>query len=353
MIGTSSGIIHRPQINLSRPTSSRMWLVSCCALLGIVQSALTDQGASLIIAFTAIVSAVAIDLLLHLRLKNFSLKDGSSIATALIFSLLMPNTIHPLVVVIGIAFALIVIKYSFGGLGANWMNPAAGAWLFAVFSWPLLFSEAFQNTPLILINDALSQNIADPQGSPLNILKLSGFTGTAEDSSVTSMLNSTIFSVFGTKLPDGYIDLFIHRGSGIIADRGLLALLVGSIILTASQISRFWIPAIYLGVYAILVRIFGALPFGGQLGSGDVLFGLLSGGVIVAAFILLADPATGPKSTVGAVIASIAAGYVTFVFRYQVLLPYGAIFAIVLVNIITPLIKSVESRYLYENRRKP
>jgi electron transport complex protein RnfD len=352
MIGTFSGIVHSPQINLSRSTLSRMWLVNCCALLGIIQSALTDQGASFVVAGTALISAIIIDLLVHIPSKKFSLKDGSTIATALIFTLLMPNRIHPLIVIIGIAFALLVIKYSFGGLGANWMNPAAGAWLFVTCCWPLLFSEAFKDMPLYIINDALGRNISDPQGSPLNILKLSGFTGTTQDTSITATLNSSFLRLFGTKLPDGYIDMFIHRGSGIIADRGLLALLAGSIILTASQISRFWIPAIYLGVYAILVRIFGALPFGGPLGSGDVLFGLLSGGVIVAAFILIADPSTGPKSSAGAIIASIIAGCFTFIFRYQALIPYGAFFAVVLLNIITPLIRSLESRILYESRRK-
>ncbi len=347
---TSAGIVYRPQINLSRSTSSRMYLVSCCAALGIIQSALTDKGASLVIALTAVVSAVAVDLLIHIRSKKFSLKDGSTIATALIFTLLMPNHIHPFAAVIGMAFALLVIKYSFGGLGANWMNPAAGAWLFVFCCWPLLFKEAFHDIPLEIINNALERNITDPQGSPLSILKLSGFTGTAGDASITSQMNSVFFRLFRTKLPDGYFDLFIPAGSGIIADRGLLALLAGSIILTASQISRFWIPALYLGTYAILVRIFGALPFGGTLGNGDVLFGLLSGGIVPAAFILLADPATGPKSTIGTIVISTAAGYVTFVFRYQALLPYGAVFSVILINVLTPIIRSLESRYLYECR---
>jgi electron transport complex protein RnfD len=329
-----------------------MWLLNCCALLGIVQSGLTDQGASFVLALSALLTAIAIDLLVYLPSRKFSLKDGSTIATALIFTLLVPNTIHPIVVVIGVAFALLIIKYSFGGLGSNWMNPAVGAWLFVICAWPLLFNEAFKDMPLYIINDALGRNITDPQGSPLNILKLSGFTGTAQDITITSMLNSTLLRFTGTKLPDGYIDLFIQRGNGIIADRGLLALLAGSILLIASQISRSWIPAIYLGTYAVLVRIFGALPFGGLLGGGDVLFGILSGGVIVAAFMLLADPVTGPKSTVGSIIASVAAAYFTFVFRYQAMLPYGAFFAIVFLNMLTPLIRKLESRCLYENRRK-
>lgn len=352
MIGASHNIFHRPQINLSRSTASRMWIVSCCALLGIVQSALTDQGSSLVLALTALISAVAVDLLAHLKSKNFSLKDGSTVATALIFTLLMPNRIHPLTVVIGIIFALLVIKYSYGGLGANWMNPAAGAWLFSLCCWPLLFSDAFKEMPLHLLHDALERNITDPQGSPLNILKMTGFSGTAKDVSITSMMNSTFLRLFGVKLPDGYIDLFFQRESGIIADRGMLGLLAGSIILTAAQINRFWLPAIYLAVYAVLIRIFGAIPFGGDLGGGDVLFGLLSGGTIVTAFLLLTDPVTGPKSAIGGAVAVIIAGCLSFIFCYKAMFPYGAIFAAVFLNLCIPLIKSMESRFLYASKRE-
>jgi electron transport complex protein RnfD len=352
MSRTSLSIFQRPQINLSRSTANRMWLVNSCASLGIIQSALSDQGASLIVALAAIISAIVIDMLVHLKSKDFSLKDGSTIATALIFTLLMPNRIHPLIVIMGIAFALLLVKYSFGGLGANWMNPAAGAWLFVVCAWPILFSEVFKEMPLYILHDALERNITDPQGSPLNILKITGFSGTAEDTAVTAMMNSSIFRFFGVKLPDGYVDLFIMRGNGIIADRGLGALLIGSILLTASQLSRFWLPAIYLGVYAILVRLFGAIPYGGPFGSGDILFALFSGGVIVSAFFLLTDPVSGPKSAAGAIIAAIAAACFTFIFRYKAMLPFGAFFAIVFLNMFIPLIKRLESRCFYKSRRK-
>lgn len=351
MLGKSTVIAQSPQINLSRPTQSRMWLVNCCAVLGIIQSALTDRGASLAVASAAVITAVCIELLMNLRTKKNTLKDGSTLATALIFTLMMPNQIHPMVVVFGVAFAIIVIKYCFGGLGANWLNPAVGGWLFVRLSWPVIFSEALGNTPLFIINDALARNISDPQGSPLAILKMAGFTGSSLDTSLTSMLNTSLLRFTGAKLPDGYIDLFIQGGPGVIADRGLLALLVGSIILTASQISRFWVPAFFLGVYALFVRVFGAVPYGGSIGNGDVLFGLLSGGIIVTAFILLADPATGPKSAVGAAAASIFAGCFTFVFRYQGMAPYGGFFSIALLNALIPLLRGLESHYFYETRR--
>jgi electron transport complex protein RnfD len=126
----------------------------------------------------------------------------------------------------------------------------------------------------------------------------------------------------------------------------LLALLLGTIIMTAGQASRFWIPLAYLTVYGLLVRLFGALP-GAGFGAGDVIFGLFSGGTLVAAFILIADPSTGPKSFPGMVIAALLGGVLSFLFRYPGFESYGAFFAVAVLNALSPLFRSVETRFLF------
>jgi electron transport complex protein RnfD len=164
------------------------------------------------------------------------------------------------------------------------------------------------------------------------------------DASWTSLLNRTIFSLTASELPVGYIGLLAYSGPGIIADRGLFALLFGTIIITAGQVSRFWIPLAYLGVYSLLVRVFGALP---GVGAGDMLFGLFSGGTLVAAFILIADPSTGPKSSLGMVIAALLGGILSFVLRYVGFEPYGAFFAVAVLNALSPLFRYFETRFLF------
>ena len=163
-------------------------------------------------------------------------------------------------------------------------------------------------------------------------------------------LNNTIFSVFVAEIPAGYLDLFGSRYPGIIADRGILALLLGTIIISTAQVSRFWIPAVYIAVFGILVRIGGALPFGGFPGDGDVLFALCSGGTLVAAFFLAADPSTGAKSNRGMFLAAALAGAIAFLFRYFGAEPYGAVFALLFVNAMLPLIRIVENNRLYEKQ---
>jgi len=144
------------------------------------------------------------------------------------------------------------------------------------------------------------------------------------------------------------MDLFVSRLPGIIADRGILALLAGTIIITASQVNRSWIPVVYLAVFGILVRFAGALPFGGVQWNGDVLFALCSGGTLTAAFFLAADPATGAKSSGGIFLAAVAGGVLAFLFRFYGAEPYGAFFAAVLINATLPLMRILENRRLYE-----
>jgi electron transport complex protein RnfD len=345
-----------PQVNLARSTAGRMWLVSLCAFMAVVQSSLTDHFSSLVVALSAVMAAVLTEfIILHKRGKLFSLKDGSAVASALILALLLPNRISPLYAVMGAVFAMAVVKHSFGGLGSNWLNPAAGGWLFIRFSWPAAFNTALEGSPLSLFTGGLSKGFANPQGSPLGILKIDSgglFAGpSAVDSLLRSFLNTFVFSLTGAELPGGYIDLFAFPGAGIIADRGVLALLLGTIVITASQVNRAWVPAVWLAVFGFLVRLAGALPYGGAWWSGDILFALCSGGTLAAAFLLAADPATGAKSNWGVLTAALTGGGIAFLFRYSGAEPYGAVFAVVLVNALLPLVRRLESRRLYERRK--
>ncbi|MDR1587098.1 MAG: RnfABCDGE type electron transport complex subunit D [Treponema sp.] len=348
----------KPQVNLARSTAGRMWLVSLSAFMAIVQSAVSDNFSSLIVALSAVAAAVLTEfLILKKRGMAFSLKDGSAAASALVFALLLPNRIPPVYAVIGAVFAMAVVKHSFGGLGSNWLNPAAGGWLFVRLSWPGAFSAALEGSPLSLLSGSLSRGFANPQGSPLGILKIDSgglFAAPgAVDSLVRSFFNNFVFSFTGAELPGGYIDLFASPGAGIIADRGVLALLLGTIIIAASQAAgRAWVPAVWIAVFGFLVRMAGGLPYGGGWWSGDTIFALCSGGTLAAAFFLAADPATGAKSNLGILAASVAGGAGAFLFRYLGAEPYGAVFAALLINAVLPLVRNFESRRFYEKRRK-
>jgi electron transport complex protein RnfD len=249
------------------------------------------------------------------------IKDGSAAASALTLALLFPNHIHPVYAALSAVFAIAVVKHSFGGLGANWMNPALGGWLFARFSWPQAFSIALNGS--------------------MNGMEESG---TAVGNMVSISLNKTIFSFFGAELPFGYIDLFALKTPGIIADRAVLALVLATAVIAASQISRSWLSFVYLAVFGLLTRMLGDAD---SLWNGDVLYAFLSGGTLVTAFILISDPSTGAKSMPGGVIAAALAAVLGFIFRFYGEEYFGCLYAAVLVNTLIPVIYKAERCVFY------
>jgi electron transport complex protein RnfD len=322
--------IYKPQINLARSTAGQMWLLSLCAGAVILQSSLTDSFSSLIIALSAVVAAVASEFFIYFRTeRSGSVKDGSAITSALILTLLLPHHIHPVYAVAGAVFAMTVIKHSFGGLGSNWLNPAVGGWLFVRFSWPDIVNNALSGSS---IPDALS-------------------TVTPFAENISDFLNRTIFTSLGTAVPGWYIDLFHASNAGIIADRGVFALLIGTIVITAFSTSRTWVPAVYLVLYCSLLRLFGAIPEGGLFGQGDMVQGLFSGGTLVAAFILASDPSTKPKSSIGILIIAMLAGVLSFLFRYVGGDLYGAFTAIALANVLTLIVRDIEIQLLKKDQK--
>jgi electron transport complex protein RnfD len=311
------------QVNLARPTALRMWLVFSCAFLAVVQSAIGDAGASFAVAIAALVSAVLTELLMTSTVHGLKkIKDGSAAASALVLALLLPNQIHPVYAALGAAFAMAVVKHSFGGLGSNWMNPALGGWLFIRFSWPQAFVEALKGSAEHL-----------PQ------------TNSAADQVIRDFFNRFIFLFGGAELPAGYIDLFSLQSPGIIADRAVLALVFAVAIIAAFEISRSWLSVLYLAVFGFLIRMVGDPD--GAWWNGDVILAFLSGGTLVAAFILIADPSSGAKSMPGNIILVILAAILSMVFRVFASVFYGCFFAVALINALTPFLCKFERRLLY------
>ena len=345
-------LFQKPQVNLSRSTPFRMRLVSVCAFLAVFQSSLGDRGQSLFVALAAVAGMAGTELIFNLVNKNFTIKDTSAVASGLILALFLPSNLNPLYAFLGGIFGMAVLKHSFGGLGANWINPAAGAWIFIRSVSPAAFNRCLEGSHYSRLAASVEGGLRDSLGSPMALLKINGWSGTSLDNTLSLFFNRTIFSFTGSSLPRGYLTLFAPEGPGIIADRGLLFFLFGVILISASQCFRFWLPAVFILVYSVLVRIFGALPFGGPLGEGDVIFGLLSGGTLAAAFILITDPATGPKSTPGYAVFVLLCAFFVFLFHYPALDPYGTVTAILLGNTLVPLIIRIENSLYYEKRKR-
>ena len=335
-----------------------MWMLSACLLAPVLQSSLSDGFASLLLAAVAVCAAFAAELVVELiRGANGISKiaasaDGSVVVTALALTLMLPNGIHPVVAAIGAVFAVLVVKHSFGGLGSNWLNPAAGAWLFLRFTWASHFDAATGKTPTAILASSVSKGLIDPSGSPLALMKIAGWKPSAMDQRVTTWLNDAFLSRLGAELPAGYIDLFASPSAGLIVDRGLFALLCATAVMVASRLVRWHLPLAFLGVYLAVVRIWGGLSFGGGLFSGDMLFALFSGSVVFSSYVLVTDPATGSMTRGGGAAMAGIAGLAAFWFRFKGGDPHGALLAIPVTNLIAIFFRTIERPFYYQSRNR-
>jgi electron transport complex protein RnfD len=325
---------YKPQVNISISSTGRMWMVCACAFFCILQSSFNDGGQSFLLALVSLFFALLTEFLLTWRDYGAAkVKDGSAAAAALVFTLLLPNQISPVYAALGVMFAVTVVKYSFGGLGSNWLNPALGGWLFIRFSWP----SAFEKT----LGDGISV-------TKLNVTsELSVF-----DSNFTEFLNHSILSVFNVQLPSGYIDLFSNNNPGIIADRGIFFLLIGTIVITAARINRGWVPLVFMAVYGFLIYFAG--DSSGIFWSGDLLYGLFSGGTIAAAFIIAAEPSSSAKLKPGILLSVFLGAVLSWFLRFKCGEYFGCFIAIAFINCFTPIIIYFEEKLFlsYRNREK-
>ena len=330
-------LYQKPQINLARSSGIRIWMVNATCFAVILQSSLTDSFSSMTVALGAVTAALITELFfLRNSDKSGSLLDGSAIAAALVMTLFLPNNISPFYAAIGSVFAIAIVKHSFGGLGSVWLNPAIGGWLFIRFSWAEQFNRAMESSYLTL-------SINGSGFFPIN---------SSLDGTVLPFLNRTLFSISSTGFSEGYLGLLNSPYAGIIADRGALSLLLGTILIIVFRAGRSWVPLLYLLVFCFFYRLRGAIPYGGNSGEGDLFYVLFTGGTWAAAFFLAAETGGGAKSRLGVLALTVFGAFAAFLFRSSVNEAYGVVYAALLISTITPLVRIMENRVLSINRIK-
>ncbi len=228
--------------------------------------------------------------------KPVTVSDGSALVTGMILGLNMPPAIPLWIPFLGGVFAVIVVKQLYGGLGQNFMNPALAARCF------LLISFAGKMTTFTY-HDA----VAGP--TPLASLK----AGEAVD--LTAM--------------------FIGKISGTIGEVSVIALLIGAAYLLFRKVISIRIPAAYILTVAVFVFVFGRQDL------TYVLTHICGGGLIFGAFFMATDYVTSPITPRGQVIFGILLGVLTGLFRLFGGAAEGVSYAIIIGNILVPLIEKI------------
>lgn len=225
--------------------------------------------------------------------------DLSAVVTGLLLGLNLSASIPLWIAVIGSFIAIGIVKELFGGLGQNFMNPALAARAILLVSYGSQMTSWVTPTGI----DAVSA------ATPMGILKQGG------------------------TLP-GYWDLFIGRVGGCIGETSALAILIGFAWLLFRRVISWRIPVVMAATTCVLAWVAG--PQG--IFTGDPLFHLLGGGLLLGAVFMATDYSTSPMSAKGMVIYAFGCGFLTFLFRLYTSMPEGVSFSILLMNAATPLI---------------
>jgi Na+-translocating ferredoxin:NAD+ oxidoreductase subunit D len=264
---------------------------------------------SLVIIGVSLLTCVASEAVMCLFTgRRITILDGSAVITSILFAFMLPPGCPLYVVISGAVFAITIVKWAFGGLGCNFMNPAIGGYIFVSASW---------------------HDIVTLHTDPLSVFKTGGW-------------NSVMSAHF-----DNYNNLFLGNIPGTIGEISKLALVIGILYLMIRRIVSPVIPLVFLGTSALFLWAFGGIPFGSACFTGNPLFHLLTGGLILCAGFMAVDYVTSPLTLKGKIIYALCLGVLASVIRLWGDFTEGAFYAVALMNIFVPLIDSHTARRIF------
>ena len=285
-----------PHIHGGRSTSSIMLDVIIALLPAIVAGSVIFGLRSLLVIAVCVASAVGFEALYNVATKkDQSIGDLSAALTGLLLALNLPVTIPLWQCVIGSAFAIIIVKALFGGIGRNPVNPAITARVFMLVSFGSMAVQAFPQNSVSTGVDAVSS------ATPLEL----AYSG------VTTSLS----------------DLFLGKIGGAIGETCSLALIIGFVYLLVRRVITWHIPVSIVGTVYIFTL------FMEDLDPIRALAMILSGGLLIGAIFMATDYVTSPSTPWGKVVFGFGAGLITFIIRYFGVYPEGISFAILFMNL--------------------
>lgn len=254
---------------------------------------------ALAVLVTCVAAAVLSEYLFNLASRRpQSVGDMSAVVTGLLLGLNLSANVELWQCAVGSAFAIVLVKCVFGGIGRNFANPAITGRVFMLLAFSSVAGGAFPKAV-----DAVSS------ATPLEVLANSG---TAEAPAL--------------------LDMLLGLRGGAIGEGCILALLLGFAYLLIKRVIRWQVPVIFVGTVFVCYLI----------ATGDPVFALyevLAGGLILGAVFMATDYTTSPITARGRMVFALGCGLVTFAIRFWCAYPEGVSFSILAMNILTPLIE--------------
>lgn len=260
------------------------------------------QAAMLILV--TVVSCVAAEYVwCRLTKKENTIGDLSAVVTGILLAFNLPPAMPLWMAAIGGVFAIIIVKQLFGGLGHNFVNPALAARAFLMASWPGQMT-GWQKPGWDAISTA----------TPLEILSRG--------------------SAAAEPLPKLW-DMFIGNIGGCIGETSVLALLIGAGYLFVRRVISPELPFVFIGTVGFMTWMLGGSE---GLFTGDFVYHIFAGGLMLGAFFMATDYVTSPVTLKGRIVMGIGCGLLTSVIRLYGGYPEGVSYSILLMNLVVPII---------------
>ena len=291
-------------------TTNHLMLAVVTALLPACGYGIYNFGnRALWIILITVASAVLTELFYELLCKRpVTIGDFSAVVTGLLLALNLPVSVPWWICVVGGIFAILVVKMLFGGLGQNFMNPALGARCFLLISFTSLMTnfecDAYTGpTPLALLKSGETANV---------------------------------------------YDMILGRCNGTIGETSMIAIILGACFLLLLGVIDLRVPGAYIVSFVILLGMFGPAGFD----FNYIVAHLAGGGMMLGAFFMATDYVTRPVTVNGQYVYGMILGLLTFFFRIYGSSAEGVSYAIIIGNLLVPLIEKITRPRAFGIRRK-
>jgi len=304
-----------PHIRSNDTTRSIMLDVIIAMLPALIWSVVEFGVRALAVTLVSVAGSVFFEWLYRNILKKpQSVGDFSAVVTGMLLSFVCPVNVAYWQILIGDAFAIIMVKQLFGGIGKNFLNPALAGRAFMLASFASTMSGNW-------IDPAVSKATADivTAATPLTYLK-------GDDIAATFQTLTETYSVG---------DMFLGKCGGSLGEVSALCLLLGLVWLLFRKVISWHIPVSYIATVAVLTLIF---PRGGADAVQWMLYNLFGGGLMLGAIFMATDYSTSPITKKGQLIYGIGCGLFTVFIRYFGSYPEGVCYSIMVMNCVAPLI---------------
>lgn len=252
---------------------------------------------ALLVTLISVLSCIAAEALWQkLTHRKITIGDLSAVVTGLLIAFNLPAAVPLWLPAVGGFFAIIIVKQFFGGIGQNIMNPALAARAFLLASWPVHMT----NFTVDGVSAATALGILKEGGGPL-----------------PSLMN-----------------IFIGNVGGCIGETSVVALLLGAAYLLYKRIISWHIPVTYIGSVFILTFVFGRDGFM----TGNALYEIFAGGLMLGAFFMATDYTTSPMTKKGQLVFGLGCGVLTSVIRLYGGYAEGVSYSILIMSLFVPFI---------------